>query len=186
MMLKHQYEKVRQASLEMVEPLEKEDYIPQAAMFASPPKWNLGHTTWFFEELILSKFRQDYHVFHPQYSYLFNSYYNTVGERVLRFDRGNLSRPTVEEVFDYRRYVDKHMVEFLSNDIPDKQIHELVHLDAAKLTGDVVQHLAQPIVLQDPEQHIATPDPCVAKNELGQTPSFLNRFAEIFGERRRS
>jgi len=127
-MLVNEYNKVRQASMDMVKPLEKEDFIPQAAVFASPPKWNLGHTTWFFEEMILSKFQPDYQLFHPQYSYLFNSYYNTVGDRVMRHDRGNLSRPTVDEVFDYRRYVDKQMVEFLSNDIPDNKIRELVQL----------------------------------------------------------
>ncbi len=127
-MLVNKYNKIRQASMDMVKPLEKEDFVPQAAVFASPPKWNLGHTTWFFEEMILSTFKSDYRLFHPQYSYLFNSYYNTVGDRVLRHDRGNLSRPTVDQVFDYRRYVDKQMVEFLSNDIPDKQIRELMHL----------------------------------------------------------
>jgi ergothioneine biosynthesis protein EgtB len=97
-------------------------------MFASPPKWNLGHTTWFFEEIILSKFKKDYELFHPRYSYLFNSYYNTVGERVLRHDRGNLSRPTVDEVFEYRYYVDKHMMEFLANDHIDNEIKDLVVL----------------------------------------------------------
>ena len=58
--LEDQYKNVRQASLDMVKPLEKEDFIPQAAMFASPPKWNLGHTTWFFEEMILSKFNSQF------------------------------------------------------------------------------------------------------------------------------
>jgi ergothioneine biosynthesis protein EgtB len=127
-MLKEKYEKVRQASLDMVKPLEKDDFIPQAAMFASPPKWNLGHTTWFFEEMVLSKFKTDYQLFHPRYSYLFNSYYNTVGERVLRHDRGNLSRPTVEEVFEYRKHVDKYMVDLLSEEPLDKQILDLVLL----------------------------------------------------------
>jgi ergothioneine biosynthesis protein EgtB len=127
-MLQEQYKKVRQASLDMVKPLEKEDFIPQAAMFASPPKWNLGHTTWFFEEMILSKFKTDYPLFHPRYSYLFNSYYNTIGERVLRHDRGNLSRPTVDEVLAYRTYVDKHMMEFLSDGTLAKKISDLLLL----------------------------------------------------------
>jgi ergothioneine biosynthesis protein EgtB len=127
-MLVEEYNKVRQASMDMVKALEIEDFIPQAALFASPPKWNIGHTTWFFEEIILSKFKEDYRPFHPQFSYLFNSYYNAVGERVLRHDRGNLSRPTVNEVLEYRRYVDKYMLEFLSNETLDKQIRELVTL----------------------------------------------------------
>jgi ergothioneine biosynthesis protein EgtB len=127
-MLKDLYKKVRQESLDMVKPLEREDYIPQAAMFASPPKWNLGHTSWFFEEIILSKYKKDYRPFHPKYSYLFNSYYNTVGERVLRHDRGNLSRPTVDEVFNYRKYVDKYMHDLLSDENLNKEVTDLVVL----------------------------------------------------------
>jgi len=127
-MKKDLYHKVRQASLDMVKPLKIEDFIPQAAMFASPPKWNLGHTSWFFEEIILSKYMTDYKRFHPKYGYLFNSYYNTVGDRVLRHDRGNLSRPTVDEVFEYRKYVDKHMAMFLSKESLDKEILDLVTL----------------------------------------------------------
>jgi ergothioneine biosynthesis protein EgtB len=127
-MLMKMYKKVRASSLEMVNPLKTEDYIPQAAVFASPPKWNLAHTTWFFEEIILSKYKADYRVFHPKYSYLFNSYYNTVGERVLRQDRGNLSRPTVDEVLAYRDYVDKHMLEFLSIEELEPHVRDLVVL----------------------------------------------------------
>jgi hypothetical protein len=127
-MLKKLYKNVRESSLAIVKPLEKEDYIPQAAVFASPPKWNLGHTTWFFEEIILSKYKADYRIFHPKYSYLFNSYYNTVGERVLRHDRGNLSRPTVDEVLEYRKYVDRHMLVFLSEEQLKNQVKDLVVL----------------------------------------------------------
>ena len=127
-MLQEQFRDVRQASMDMVKPLEKEDYIPQAALFASPPKWNLGHTTWFFEEMILSKYKKGYKVFHPRYSYLFNSYYNTIGERVLRHDRGNLSRPTVDEVLAYRKYVDEHMDAFLESQTPDKDVSDLINL----------------------------------------------------------
>ena len=127
-MLQDLYKKVRQESLDMVDPLNTEDFIPQAAMFASPPKWNLGHTSWFFEEIILSKYLTGYNPFHPKYSYLFNSYYNTVGERVLRHDRGNLSRPTVDEVLEYRNYVDKHMNELLANEQLDKDVTNLVIL----------------------------------------------------------
>jgi ergothioneine biosynthesis protein EgtB len=88
----------------------------------------LGHTTWFFEEMILSKYKKDYKVFHPRYSYLFNSYYNTIGDRVLRHDRGNLSRPTVDEVLSYRKYVDEHMDAFLNSHTPDKDVSDLIHL----------------------------------------------------------
>jgi ergothioneine biosynthesis protein EgtB len=122
------YNQVRIKSLDMVKPLKTEDFIPQAAMFASPPKWNLGHTSWFFEEIILSKFKKDYNLFHPKYSYLFNSYYNTVGERVLRHNRGNLSRPTVKEVIEYRAHVDQHMNELLRSGQLANEIRDLVIL----------------------------------------------------------
>ena len=127
-MLRELYKKTRQKSLDMVKPLEKEDYIPQAAFFASPPKWNLGHTSWFFEELILSRYVKDYRPFHPKYSYLFNSYYNTLGDRVLRQDRGNYSRPTVNEVLKYRNHVDHYMFEFLSAQHLEQEATDLVIL----------------------------------------------------------
>lgn len=127
-MLREFYQTVRQFSLDMVKPLKTEDFIPQAVLFASPPKWNLGHTTWFFEAFILVKYKPDYKVFHPQFNFLFNSYYNTAGERVLRQNRGLLSRPTVEEVLEYRQYVDEHMLALLSAKDYDQEIDELVVL----------------------------------------------------------
>lgn len=122
------FKNVRNSSLEMVKPLMIEDFVLQAEVFASPPKWNLAHTTWFFEELILTKFQKDYKVFHPKYSFLFNSYYNTVGERVSRPNRGNLSRPTVDEIFKYREYVDKQIIDFLDSNNIDEEIVELIIL----------------------------------------------------------
>ena len=96
-------------------PLQTEDYIPQPKDFVSPPKWHMAHTTWFFEEMILKQFSPNYQVFHPDFGYLFNSYYNTIGERTLRADRGNMTRPLVEEVMSYRKYVDEHMNQLLAN-----------------------------------------------------------------------
>jgi ergothioneine biosynthesis protein EgtB len=122
------YRKTRQFSLDMVQPLKTEDFIPQAAIFASPPKWHLAHTTWFFEELILTPYLKGYKKFHPRYNYLFNSYYNTLGDRVQRQNRGSLSRPTVDEVFVYRKYVDEHMNTLLSSGSISEEINELVVL----------------------------------------------------------
>ncbi|MEQ9414818.1 MAG: ergothioneine biosynthesis protein EgtB, partial [Cyclobacteriaceae bacterium] len=76
-------------------------------------KWHMAHTTWFFEEFFLAKFSDGYERFHPRYAFLFNSYYESVGERVLRPNRGNMSRPTVDEIKDYRQYVDEHMKELI-------------------------------------------------------------------------
>ncbi len=128
MQLLEYYQKVRNDSLAMVKPLKTEDYVPQPSFFASPPKWNLAHTSWFFEELILVGFKKEYKTYHPKYGYLFNSYYNSLGQRVLRHNRGNLSRPTVEEIFKYRKYVDKNMEEFILKGHLSKEIEELIVL----------------------------------------------------------
>ncbi|HEX9962004.1 MAG TPA: DinB family protein, partial [Pyrinomonadaceae bacterium] len=107
------YTSVRQYTEKLCAPLETEDYIPQPSADVSPPKWNIAHTTWFFEEMILKKFAPRYQVFDPNFGFLFNSYYNTIGERTRRDNRGDLSRPTVREVFAYRKYVDEQMRNFL-------------------------------------------------------------------------
>ncbi|MGB5819638.1 MAG: ergothioneine biosynthesis protein EgtB [Saonia sp.] len=88
-------------------PLEIEDYVVQPVVDVSPPKWHLGHSTWFFEEFILKKYSKDYAVFDEDFSFVFNSYYETLGKRVVRADRGNLSRPSVQKVYEYRDYVTK-------------------------------------------------------------------------------
>jgi ergothioneine biosynthesis protein EgtB len=109
------YERVRAYTEELCEPLEIEDYIPQPIVDVSPPKWNIAHTTWFFEEMILKKFVPGYKEFDPQFGFLFNSYYNSVGERTARDHRGDLSRPTVKQVFEYRKHVDEQMLKLLNS-----------------------------------------------------------------------
>lgn len=101
----------------------------QPIVDVSPPKWHLGHTTWFFEKLILEQYAKHYHVFHKDYNFVFNSYYESIGKRVLRTNRGNLTRPTTEEVYQYRAYVDKQFLEFLegSSEMSD-EIAELIEL----------------------------------------------------------
>ncbi|HET7361428.1 MAG TPA: ergothioneine biosynthesis protein EgtB [Salinimicrobium sp.] len=84
--------------------LETEDYVVQPIVDVSPPKWHLGHTSWFFEEFVLKNF-PDFQPFDEQFAYVFNSYYESVGEKVVRTDRGNLSRPTVMEVYNYRKHI---------------------------------------------------------------------------------
>ena len=126
--LKEAFQQTRLFSLQMVKPLQTEDFILQAAMFASPPKWNIAHTSWFFEEMILKNYKSGYTVYHPQFGYLFNSYYNTLGARVQRQNRGHISRPGVEEIIKYRKYVDKHMLELLSSNDLDDKITDLVLL----------------------------------------------------------
>lgn len=104
---------VRQRTEALIQPLEVEDFTPQSALFASPPKWHIAHTTWFFEEMILKKFKPDYKVFDESFGFLFNSYYNSIGERVERNARGLITRPPVSEVLKYRKYVDEQLTLFI-------------------------------------------------------------------------
>ncbi|MDO6519098.1 ergothioneine biosynthesis protein EgtB [Zobellia uliginosa] len=96
-------------------PLEIEDYVVQPIVDVSPPKWHLGHTTWFFEEFILKTHAKGYQVFNDDFSFVFNSYYETIGKRVVRSDRGNLSRPSVEGVYTYRTHVTQAIKELFSS-----------------------------------------------------------------------
>ncbi|WP_346985212.1 ergothioneine biosynthesis protein EgtB [Chryseobacterium sp. POE27] len=110
------FKEIRMHSEEICKPLEIEDYVVQPIVDVSPPKWHLGHTTWFFETFILIAYDPSYEVFDPQYNFVFNSYYETIGARVIRTDRGNLSRPSVSDVYRYRKYVDEKMADFLNSD----------------------------------------------------------------------
>lgn len=118
------YKAVRDFSLFLSAPLETEDYVIQSMPDASPTKWHLAHTSWFFETFVLSKADKEYKSPSPQYAYLFNSYYIQAGERHLRPKRGLISRPTVRETLDYRRHVDEHMMRFMAG-AGDKEWKEL-------------------------------------------------------------
>lgn len=125
--LKAKYIKIRKRTLDLCVGLQPEDFNLQGADFTSPPKWHLAHTTWFFEEMILKNFAKSYDVFNQNYAFLFNSYYNNLGERVLRKDRGLLSRPYIQNVFTYRNYVDKHLKNLLDTR-EDQELMDLVYL----------------------------------------------------------
>ena len=109
-------------------PLETEDYVVQPVVDVSPPKWHLGHTTWFFEEFLLKKHLKGYRVFDDRFAYVFNSYYETAGEKVFRSDRGNLSRPTVSEVYKYRGYVTAAMQELIESKTLSEELAEVIEL----------------------------------------------------------
>lgn len=114
-----QYKTIRARSEEICAPLKTEDYVVQPVVDVSPPKWHLGHTTWFWETFVLTPHLKGYKLFNKDYNYVFNSYYETIGARVIRTDRGNLSRPSVEDVYNYRKHVDEGMEKFLSHDVKD-------------------------------------------------------------------
>ena len=111
--LAERYGQVRGFTEALCEPLAIEDYVLQSMPDASPTKWHLAHTSWFFETFVLVPALPGYRAFHPRYSFLFNSYYNAVGERHCRPRRGLLSRPTVEETYRYRAHVDRAVSELL-------------------------------------------------------------------------
>ena len=121
------FQTTRKQTEKLCKPLKLEDYVPQPELFVSPPKWHLAHTTWFFEEMILKKYQADYKEFHPDFSFLFNSYYQSIGERTQRADRGSMTRPSVDEVYAYRKYVDEHMISLLEEN-RDEKVCELVTL----------------------------------------------------------
>jgi len=118
----------RKLTEQICEPLETEDFVVQPVEFVSPPKWHLGHTTWFFEEFILKKHQENYQIFDEQFAYVFNSYYESVGEKVVRTNRGNLSRPTVNRIYEYRKYVTEALVEFLNENEISQELEEVLEI----------------------------------------------------------
>jgi ergothioneine biosynthesis protein EgtB len=111
--LARRYGKVRAFTLSLAEPLSEEDCVVQSMPDASPTKWHLAHTTWFFETFVLGPALPDYRPFDPKYGYLFNSYYDAAGDRHCRAQRGLLSRPGLAEVHGYRDHVDRAMMDLL-------------------------------------------------------------------------
>jgi ergothioneine biosynthesis protein EgtB len=118
-----QYSRVRRFSEQLCKPLVTEDYVIQSMPDVSPTKWHLAHVSWFFETFLLFPAIPDYQSLHPQYAYLFNSYYNTLGARHCRPKRGLISRPTVQETYAYRQYVDEHVLNLLEK-LDEKQLAE--------------------------------------------------------------
>jgi len=111
--LAERYRAVRATSEALAAPLSPEDTTVQSMPDASPVKWHLAHTSWFFETFVLEGAIDGYRAFHPQFRVLFNSYYNAVGTQHPRPERGLLSRPSLDEVRAYRRHVDERIVDVL-------------------------------------------------------------------------
>ncbi|HEY6122642.1 MAG TPA: ergothioneine biosynthesis protein EgtB [Pyrinomonadaceae bacterium] len=108
------YREVRERTMQIVAPLETEDYVIQTADFMSPPRWHIGHTSWFFETL-LQAYKPGYQPYSEAFLFYFNSYYEGFGARIERPKRGTKSRPTVRETIAYRKEIDSLMSEFLSS-----------------------------------------------------------------------
>jgi ergothioneine biosynthesis protein EgtB len=115
--LMNDFADIRTTTLEICQPLAIEDYVIQTAPFMSPPRWHLGHTSWFFE-MLLQRFLPGYSVYSEKFLYYFNSYYEGFGARINRQQRGSVSRPTVHETLLYRTRIDAHC-KLLLQKLPD-------------------------------------------------------------------
>src|SRR5437879_5946284 len=111
--LAERYQQVRQSTEALCAPLAIEDYVIQSMPDCSPTKWHLAHVSWFFETFLLKLSAPEYRPLDPRYAYLFKSYYNAAGDKYPRPQRGLVSRPTVAEVYQYRKHVDKHVLDLL-------------------------------------------------------------------------
>ncbi|BAO76015.1 ergothioneine biosynthesis protein EgtB [Winogradskyella sp. PG-2] len=124
---KERFLNIRSRTEAICKSLKPEDVSIQPIDFVSPPKWHLAHITWFFEEFVLTKSKPNYQVFNKNFAYYFNSYYNNVGERVIRANRGLMTRPTLDEIIEYRAYLDEHIVQFLESDL-SKSVYDVIEI----------------------------------------------------------
>lgn len=153
------FQQVRSQTVAICAPLSVEDYVVQPIVDVSPPKWHLAHTTWFFEQFLLTRFAQNYQPYHADFSYLFNSYYESVGNKVLRPNRGNLTRPTVQQVYDYRSHVNAAVIQLLQ---------------AGQLPPEAIEILELGLQHEQQHQELLVTD---IKYILGHNPLFPGYFA---------
>ncbi len=122
------YNAVRKHTVTLSEPLSEEDCCVQSMSDASPVKWHMAHTTWFFETFILERLEPDFQPHHPAFRMLFNSYYNGIGEKHARAQRGLLTRPSFDEILAYRHHVDARIEKMLNNDALSSELSMLAVL----------------------------------------------------------
>jgi ergothioneine biosynthesis protein EgtB len=168
------YREVRDRTLELCADLEVEDYVVQSMPDASPAKWHLGHTTWFFEHFVLAQHESGFRIFNEDYHYLFNSYYYSVGEMHPRPRRGLLSRPLLSEILRYRDYVDQAMTAMLQRQAGNAELERLVVLGL----NHEQQH--QELLLTD-VKHLFSRNPtrpaaCRSLKTAANTPASPHRF----------
>ncbi|HEY4382065.1 MAG TPA: ergothioneine biosynthesis protein EgtB [Acidobacteriaceae bacterium] len=135
--LLNRYRDVRAASLALTAPLSPEDLMVQSCPEASPSKWHLAHTSWFFETFVLREFLPDYRDFHPDFHWLFNSYYNSLGDMPAKSLRASFSRPPLADILAYRTHVDSAITRLLeSHDSPS-------HAEASRRIALGLEHEQQ-------------------------------------------
>jgi ergothioneine biosynthesis protein EgtB len=168
------YFRVRAFSDLIIAPLSPEDCMVQSMPDASPIRWHLGHTTWFFETFVLNK-RRGYREFDSQFGYLFNSYYNAVGKQFPRPQRGVISRPGLEEIKSYRQHVDKHMMQLLERGDLSDELRETVDVGL----NHEQQH--QELILTD-IKHVLSCNPTLPRYDdspLDETRSAANAWLQL-------
>ncbi|HEY1788289.1 MAG TPA: ergothioneine biosynthesis protein EgtB [Verrucomicrobiae bacterium] len=166
--LARRYHRVRHFSEELCKTLEPEDYVIQSMPEASPTKWHLAHTSWFFETFLVKQFHPDYQSKHPEYGFLFNSYYNAVGPFFSRPHRGLLSRPTVKDAFRFREDIDI----LVSNLIESADEQLLEQLEPILILGLNHEQQHQELMLTD-IKHVFWHNPLrpvYRKREQAKTP----------------
>ena len=170
------YRRVRAATERLADPLTVEDQVVQSLPEASPVKWHLAHTSWFFETFVLAEHAPDYRPLDSRHRALFNSYYNAVGEPPLRAARGTLSRPTVDEVRAYRRHVDEAMHPLLDNPSLEERLSFSIELGI----NHEEQH--QELILTDVKHALAV-NPLEPLYRKGSARSVIESTALQFIER---
>ncbi len=134
--LLERFQAVRRCTEELCAPLSVEDHLMQPIEAVSPPKWHLGHTTWFFETFLLRPNIRKFQLFDPQFPYIFNSYYQSAGERLPKTERHTLNRPLLEKVHEYRQYVDRAIEDFV-------EANEGLTMEQEKVLEIGIQHEQQ-------------------------------------------
>src|SRR4029078_12663576 len=164
---------VRARTMRIVAPLEIEDYVIQTAEFMSPPRWHIGHTSWFFET-VLQAHKPGYRVYSEDFLFYFNSYYEGFGERIERPKRGTKSRPTVKDTVAYRNHIDEQVLQLLQS--PENLSETLLSLVRLGLEHEM-QH--QELLVYD-IKHLLCDQFDVSMKPLPQ-PSRVEGVAEIEG-----
>jgi ergothioneine biosynthesis protein EgtB len=174
--LARRYRATRAQTWALCAGLTEEDMTPQSMEDASPTKWHLAHTTWFFETLVLDPFRPERAPFHPQYHYLFNSYYHSLGPRFRRPQRGQLTRPTTGEIVQYRQAIDRQVEDLVDSDasLPLESRHGMAERLELGIQHEQ-QH--QELILTDLKHLFAQNPLCPAYPPAGENSSSQHSMA---------
>lgn len=167
--IRRMFSSARQATMDLCSPLERDDYMVQSTADASPPKWHLGHTTWFFDNFILKEYQKDYSPVDPNYGFVFNSYYETVGTYVPKPARATISRPSLEKVLEYRELTENSILALIEDE--SSEDHQDILYRALLGINHEQQH--QELLLMDIKMnfHASTFKPAyTAKSRTSQRP----------------